>query len=628
VAVSALAVGLSVAAAGCGGAKPTTVLACPGSPARCPYTGLTVLGNRAGGVLRSPEALAVDARGDVYVGDQYSHVIQKFSRDGRLETEWGSSGPGPGQFGAVGALAVDAQGFVYAIDSTHNRIEKFDANGRFVLAWGQRGSRVGDFDFGAGGGPDRPPGGGITVRGDHVYVADTRNNRIESFRLDGSIPRVLTGSGARRLSDPRGLTTAGQGIYVADNQDRRIELLSPSGKLLRRAGSFGSGPGEFGNPYGVAVNRLGDVFVADDNNNRVVKLGPRLNYVTAWSSLADHSPISYLRAVATDAAGELYVAATARDVVAVFDRDGRPLRQWGVSGATPGEFVMPVDVAGGAAGGLLVAAQFASRSRVDVFDSRLRFTRRLVGGRTTVGHHFFVPSAVAMAPDGTIWATDRDNNLLRHLTQTDALVGLAGSAGPPAARLLAPQGIAIDATGAIYVVDRGHDRVVKFSARGRWIRSWGSRGAGSGQFSRPASIAVDRAGAVYVVDTGNDRVQQFSRSGRFLRAWGRPGGGNGELKDPHGIAIDGAGHAFVADGGNDRIEEFTARGHFVTAWGSYGTMPGQLISPGGLAVTCTGAVAVADTYNNRVQVFDHAAVAVGCAGPAATAARAPAAASR
>ena len=56
-------------------------------------------------------------------------------------------------------------------------------------------------------------------------------------------------------------------------------------------------------------------------------------------------------------------------------------------------------------------------------------------------------------------------------------------------------------------------------------------------------------------------------------------------------------------------------------------MPGQLISPGGLAVTCAGAVAVADTYNNRVQVFDHAAAAVGCARPVATAARAPAAAS-
>ncbi len=81
-------------------------------------------------MLRFPEAVALDATGDVYVADQLGYVVQKFSVSGAYEGEWGSFGGGHGQFGPIGGLAMDAAGDVYVVDSSHDRIQKFDAGRR------------------------------------------------------------------------------------------------------------------------------------------------------------------------------------------------------------------------------------------------------------------------------------------------------------------------------------------------------------------------------------------------------------------------------------------------------------------------------------------------------------------
>ena len=77
----------------------------------------------------------------MYVADQLSYVVQKFTAAGAFETEWGSYGGGHGQFGPIGGLATDAAGNVYVVDSSHNRIEKFASNGDFITAWGHSRQR-------------------------------------------------------------------------------------------------------------------------------------------------------------------------------------------------------------------------------------------------------------------------------------------------------------------------------------------------------------------------------------------------------------------------------------------------------------------------------------------------------
>lgn len=607
------AAGIAATLVGCGaqdGSVATTVragLTCPGAT-RCPYDAIAVIGNRAEGVLRAPEAIAVAPDGDVYVGDQYSFVIQRFTRSGTFVSEWGSYGSGPGQFGAVGGLAVDSAGDVYIVDSPHDRVEKFDPAGRLIRMWGTRGSTPGQFHFGGGAGPDHPPGGAIAVFGRHVYVSDTRNNRIERFTLNGAKPLVIVPRAPGRLAGPRGLAATSFGLYVADNDNRRVELLRSDGRVLARAGALGAGPVEFANPYDVAVDRSsGAVFVADDNNNRVVKLDRRLSFVGSWSMLSPGRPLSYLRALATDAAGDVYVAATADDAVGVFDSSGRPLRQWGVSGTARLEFDAPVAVANASDGNLLVLAQFASQSRIDVLDPGLHLRARWTGGGGAIlGHFFFTPTAAAVAHDGSVWVSDRDNGIVRHLDRRGRFLAAIG-AGPRGQRLSRPHGIAIGPTGALYVVDTGHDRIVKFSPAGRFLRAWGGAGAARGRFSRPLAVAMGSNEDLYVADAGNNRIERFTVSGRLLNAWGARGSGRGRFRNPDGVAVDSAGQVFVADTNNDRIEEFTARGRFVEKWGSRGTGAGQFIAPGTPAVTCSGAVAVPDIRNNRLELFAHAA---------------------
>jgi tripartite motif-containing protein 71 len=645
-------------AAGCGSSSPVPGRLpgasaqvrgeCPGVVgATCPYTRVTAIGRRGEGVLRCPEALAFAPDGDLYVADQFSHVVQRFSPGGRFLGQWGSYGSGPGQFGAVDGLAVDAAGDVYVLDSTGDRIERFSAGGLLLGSWGRRGSGLGEFDFGAGEGPDKPPGGGIAVGGRYVYVSDTADNRIERFDLDGSGATVwgLPGSAPGRFSSPRGLAVVGDEVYVADEGNHRVQALDLQGRALYREGSFGTGPGQFVNPFGVAVH--GDrVYVVDDNNNRIVALTRDLGYVSEWSGGGRYA-LSYIRAAATDAAGRVYVADTGHERVVVFDGEGRGVAAWGVPGIAPGQFVAPLDVATDAAGDVLVVETYGSRSPVYLFDSALAYrTRWERGGGAILGSHWFGPTAAAVAADGTVWITDPANDLVRHLGPGGAFLGALGDPGgepgasagaspgagaaAQAVSLLGPNGVAVGPSGEVYVADTGHGRVARFAADGRPLGTLGGTGAGDPSGSaggsgagaagatgtaalvRPVAVAAAPSGDLYAADAGDDRIVELSPAGTLLATWGGPGSAPGRFSDPAGIAVDAAGDVFVSDRGNDRVQKFAPDGRLLAAWGAPGGGLGQFSSPTGLATDCRGDVLVADTENNRVQVFAGAAARSSC----------------
>ena len=167
---------------------------CPGAEA-CPYTAAQAIGAPAG-VLRVPEAVAVDSAGDVYVGDQLGYAVEKFNALGQLEAEWGSYGSGPGQFGPIGGLATDAAGDVYVVDSGHDRIEKFAPNGEYITSWGHRGRGLGQFRFFSSPNSGDPPGGGIAVVGEYVFVSDTANSHRALQPRRGRSDGVGTGGAA------------------------------------------------------------------------------------------------------------------------------------------------------------------------------------------------------------------------------------------------------------------------------------------------------------------------------------------------------------------------------------------------------------------------------------------------
>ena len=84
----------------------------------------------------SPEGVALDRPGNIYVADTENNRIQKFTADGFLITTWGTQGSGNSQFKNPSGVAVDAAGNIYVTDTDNYRVQKFNTNGEYLTQWG------------------------------------------------------------------------------------------------------------------------------------------------------------------------------------------------------------------------------------------------------------------------------------------------------------------------------------------------------------------------------------------------------------------------------------------------------------------------------------------------------------
>lgn len=291
-------------------------------------------------------------------------------------------------------------------------------------------------------------------------------------------------------------------------------------------------------------------------------------------------------------------------------------QQIGSVGRGDGQLVFPGGVASDAAGDVFVAD--TGNHRVQRFGPDGAYLGRF-GGAGSGDGQFQFPSSLAIDAAGHLYVVDQMNNRIEKFTHDGVYELKWGSAGSGPGQFNSAQGIALAPDGSVYVADSGNHRVQRFNAAGTFLQQWGGQGSGNGQFATPYGIAVDQLGSVYVADSGNHRVQRFSAEGEFLGKWGAPGDGPGQFDFPDGIAVDGAGDVFVADSRNNRVQKFTGTGAFVTQFGSAGSARGRLNGPFGLGLGTAGRLYVADYGNHRIQAFRAAAPASFTAGPPALA---------
>jgi tripartite motif-containing protein 71 len=592
----ALAASLAVAAL-----SPAVASAdCPGAAPACPYVAAGQIGQRAEGVMRFPQALAIGPDGSVYVADQASHVVQVFGPDGVFHREVGIAGTQPGQLGAVGAIAVAPDNTLLVADGS-NRIDRFDANGQLLNSWGGTGSAVGQFRFGAGSGNSAAAGGGLAVSGNTVYVADTGNDRIQRFTLDGGHGAEIVAPG--QLANPRGIAVRGTRLLVADDQHHRLVVYDTGGHLLRVVGSNGSGPGQLNFPYGVAADRSGRVFVADDLNHRVVRFSSAPDYVykARWGSYGTASgQLAYPRGLAVDAQGNVYVANTGDDRIDVFDRGGQLLRSFGASGRAAGQFDEPLGVAADASG--VRAVTDAVNGRVELLnpDGSLAVWGSPAPGPTILPR----PVAVAFDAGGNAYVLDGKRSRIVVFSRATGLpVRTIGSPGSGPGQLLDPSALAIDGTSTISVADSGNERIARFGTGGTYLGSVTGVGDARG-------IAVTPDGSRTYVTTSAARIDVLDPSGNEIDEFGGRGSKLGKLEAPAQIALDAAGNLWVADRGNNRVQEFGPDGERLGTFGQRGIAPGEFVRPTGVSVDCRGLLTVTDSSNNRVQQFALAAPAV------------------
>jgi hypothetical protein len=280
--------------------------------------------------------------------------------------------------------------------------------------------------------------------------------------------------------------------------------------------------------------------------------------------------------------------------------------QWGTSGSGDGQLFTPRAVATDSAGNVYVAD--TGNNRIQQFDSSGAFIRKWGGSGSGAGQ-FNYPDGVAVGPAGHVYVADTGNHRIEEFDPSGAFVRQWGSKGSRSGQFRYPDGVAVDSVGHVFVTDRDNNRVQEFDSSGAFIRKWGSKGSGNGRFRSPEDVATDAAGHVYVADRDNSRVQEFDSSGAFIRKWGSQGSGNGQFSSPGGVAVDSVGHVFVADRDNNRVQEFDSSGAFIRKWGSKGSGGGQFNVPQGIAADAFGHLYVADAGNDRLQRFTWSATA-------------------
>jgi predicted membrane-bound mannosyltransferase/DNA-binding beta-propeller fold protein YncE len=224
------------------------------------------------GFFNEPWGLAVGPDGSVYVADTWNHRIQKFSADGKFITMWGKFGAAetPYHFWGPRGVAVDRQGRVFITDTGNKRIVIFDSHGVNLAVFGGAGLGVGQFD--------EPVGVEVDDSG-RLFVADTWNKRIQ-IMLPGSDPLVfpnhiawdINGWYGESLDNKPFLTIdENSTVYVADPMLGRVLVFNQFGEFLYAWGGVGSGLDEIGIVGGLAADQLGNIWVSDARNNRLMR---------------------------------------------------------------------------------------------------------------------------------------------------------------------------------------------------------------------------------------------------------------------------------------------------------------------------------------------------------------------
>ena len=406
-----------------------------------------------------PYGVAVDSSGNVYVADSYNNKIRKVSSDGVVTTfagnGWVGSTDGPGTaagFNHPTGVAVDSAGNVYVADSWNNEIRKVSSTGVVTTVAGYVGSSIPGVDGVGRLARFNAPGDVAVDASGNVYVADSSNNKIRKVDSAGMVT-TLAGSGstgstdgtgtAASFNNPTGLAVDGSGnIYVTDSDNNLIRKVTSDGVVTTLAGSSSQGSTDgtgtaasFHWPTGPAVDAAGNVYVADQLNQKIRKVTPAGVVTTLAGSgskgwmdgTGTAASFDYPSKVAVDASGNVYEA----------DCVGCEIRK-----------ISPTGVVRTIAGSVYNAGGSTDGSGANA--------------------SFSTPAGLAVDAAGNVYVADSGNNKIRKISPGGAVITLAGNGlqgstdgAGNAALFYNPESVAVDASGSIYVADCDNNKIRK-----------------------------------------------------------------------------------------------------------------------------------------------------------------------
>jgi DNA-binding beta-propeller fold protein YncE len=271
-------------------------------------------------------------------------------------------------------------------------------------------------------------------------------------------------------------------------------------------GSRGVVDGKFNRPRAVALDREGRLFIVDFTA-RVQGFdasGKHLGHTWTTPDFRNGRPSG----LGIDRDGNLMVADSHYHAVRIYNADGVLLKTLGgVPGKEPGQWGYVSDCVQDVDGTYFVS-EFGQNDRITKLDADGKFVK-CWGQNGQASGDFNRVRALALGPDGLLYAADACNHRIQVFDKEGNFVRQFGSAGSEPGQLSYPYDLAFHPSGDLIVVERGNHRVQRFTTMGESKATWGTPGNGPGQLADPWAVAVDPDGRVHVVDTENHRVQRF-----------------------------------------------------------------------------------------------------------------------
>jgi gliding motility-associated-like protein len=244
----------------------------------------------------TPEGIAIDAAGNLYITDSKALLVRKISPAGVVTTLAGTAystandkGIGPGvSFDGPYGIAVNAQGMVYVADAFGNQIRQITPIGDVSTVAGSETAGYADGE-GNVAAFNLPSGIAIDALG-NLIVADTYNNRIRKITPAGVVSTIAGNGAASAINGqgtsatfnlPNNLTVYGGNIYVADTKNNLVRKISPTAVVTTLAGTGVAGATDgpaasasFNSPLGLTFDTGGNLYVVDAGNNEVREITP------------------------------------------------------------------------------------------------------------------------------------------------------------------------------------------------------------------------------------------------------------------------------------------------------------------------------------------------------------------
>lgn len=252
------------------------------------------------GLYNTPRGLDLDSGGNIFVADSGNYRIQKLNSTGAYITKVGSNGTANLQFKTPYDVAVDSLGYVYVADWGNHRIQKI-SNDLTTHIWTIGGPTSGSAD-----GQFKYPSGIAIDSNDNVYVADSQNYRIQKFDKDGNF---LGKWGQYGLSNQEfsyyvhSITVdSNDNVWALVQTTRRIYTFNSSGQFISsRTLTAADGISALNSPEGIDIDSSGNIYIADGNNTRVIKLNSNFVYQGHLGGFA------YSRGIVVDNTGKIFM---------------------------------------------------------------------------------------------------------------------------------------------------------------------------------------------------------------------------------------------------------------------------------------------------------------------------------